>query len=89
MSAQRASLIAFAVIAVWSSATLADEPELKLGQVRESNRWSSWHGEIGLDRGGRGGVLRKQGAKGSESGHVGADRQSAGALGGKHVSQCQ
>jgi len=34
---QRASLIAFVVVAVWSSATLADEPELKLGQVRESN----------------------------------------------------
>jgi enterochelin esterase-like enzyme len=35
--AQRASLIAFVVVAVWSSATLADEPQLKLGQVRESN----------------------------------------------------
>jgi len=37
VAAQRASLIAFVVIAVWSSATLADEPELKLGQVREGN----------------------------------------------------
>ena len=37
MCAQRASLIAFVAVAVWSSATLADEPELKLGQVRESN----------------------------------------------------
>jgi enterochelin esterase-like enzyme len=35
--AQRASLIAFVVVAVWSSTTLADEPALKLGQVRESN----------------------------------------------------
>jgi hypothetical protein len=35
--ANRAFLIAFGVVAVWSSATLAAEPELKLGQVRESN----------------------------------------------------
>jgi enterochelin esterase-like enzyme len=35
--AQRASLITFFVVAVWSRATLAGEPELKLGQVRESN----------------------------------------------------
>jgi len=35
--AQRASLIAFVVVAVWSRATLAGEPELKLGQVRESS----------------------------------------------------
>jgi enterochelin esterase family protein len=35
--AYRAFLIAFVGVAVWSSATLADEPELKLGQVRESN----------------------------------------------------
>jgi enterochelin esterase family protein len=36
--AQRAGLIAFLVVAVWSSTTLAaeSEPELKLGQVRES-----------------------------------------------------
>jgi enterochelin esterase-like enzyme len=33
--AQRASLIAFFVVAVWSRATLAGESELKLGQVRE------------------------------------------------------
>ena len=37
MYAQRASLIAFLVVTVWSSATLAGEPELKLGQVRESS----------------------------------------------------
>lgn len=37
MYAQRASLIAFFVVAVWSRATLAGEPELKLGQVRESS----------------------------------------------------
>lgn len=37
MYAQRASLIAFFVIAAWSRATLASEPELKLGQVRESS----------------------------------------------------
>jgi enterochelin esterase-like enzyme len=35
--AQRASLIAFFVFAVWSRATLAGEPALKLGQVRESS----------------------------------------------------
>jgi len=35
--AQRASLIAFVLVAVWSRATLAGEPELKLGQVRESS----------------------------------------------------
>jgi enterochelin esterase-like enzyme len=35
--AQRASLIAFFVVAVWSRATLAAEPELKLGQVREGS----------------------------------------------------
>jgi enterochelin esterase-like enzyme len=35
--AQRASLIAFFVVAVWSRSTLAGEPELKLGQVRESS----------------------------------------------------
>jgi enterochelin esterase-like enzyme len=35
--AQRASLIAFFVVAVWSRATFAGEPELKLGQVRESS----------------------------------------------------
>jgi enterochelin esterase-like enzyme len=35
--AHRASLIAFFVVAVWSRATLAGEPELKLGQVRESS----------------------------------------------------
>jgi hypothetical protein len=34
--AQHASLIAFFVVAVWSRPTLAGEPELKLGQVRES-----------------------------------------------------
>jgi len=33
---RRASLIAFLVVAVWSRAILAGEPELKLGQVRES-----------------------------------------------------
>jgi hypothetical protein len=32
--AQRASLIAFVVVAVWSRATLAGESELKLGQKR-------------------------------------------------------
>ena len=37
MYAQRASLITFFVVAVWSRATLAGEPELKLGQVRESS----------------------------------------------------
>ncbi|HMD99189.1 MAG TPA: enterochelin esterase [Terriglobia bacterium] len=37
MYAQRASAIAFFVVAVWSRATLAGEPELKLGQVRESS----------------------------------------------------
>jgi enterochelin esterase-like enzyme len=35
--AQRASLIAFFVVAVWSRSTFAGEPELKLGQVRESS----------------------------------------------------
>ena len=35
--AQRASLIAFFVVAVWSRATPAGELELKLGQVRESS----------------------------------------------------
>jgi enterochelin esterase-like enzyme len=35
--AQRASLIAFFAVAVWSRATLAGEPELKLGQIRESS----------------------------------------------------
>jgi len=35
--AQRASLIAFFVVTVWSRATLAGEPELKLGEVRESS----------------------------------------------------
>jgi enterochelin esterase family protein len=34
--AQRAFLIAFFVVGVWSRAALAGEPELKLGQVRES-----------------------------------------------------
>ena len=34
MYAQRASLIAFVVVAVWSRATLAGESELKLGQKR-------------------------------------------------------
>jgi hypothetical protein len=33
--AQRASLIAFLFVAVWSRATPAGELELKLGQVRE------------------------------------------------------
>jgi len=37
VNAQRAFLIAFVVLAVWSRATLAGEPELKLGQVRESS----------------------------------------------------
>lgn len=37
MYAQRASLIAFFVVTVWSRATFAGEPELKLGQVRESS----------------------------------------------------
>ena len=37
MYVQRASLIAFFVVAVWSRATLAGEPELKLGQVRENS----------------------------------------------------
>ncbi len=37
MNAQRASLIAFFVVAVWSRATLAGELALKLGQVRESS----------------------------------------------------
>ena len=37
MHAQRTSLIAFFVVAVWTRATLAGEPELKLGQVRESS----------------------------------------------------
>ena len=37
MYAQRASLIAFFVVTVWSRATLAGEPELKLGEVRESS----------------------------------------------------
>lgn len=37
MCAHRASLITFFAIAVWSSATLAGETELKLGQVRESS----------------------------------------------------
>jgi enterochelin esterase family protein len=35
--AHRAFLIAFFVVAVWSTATLAGEPELRLGQVRESS----------------------------------------------------
>src|SRR5271169_1688353 len=35
--AQRVLFIAFFVVAVWSRATLAGEPELKLGQVRESS----------------------------------------------------
>ena len=35
MYAQRASLIAFFAVAVWSMATPAGELELKLGQVRE------------------------------------------------------
>lgn len=34
---QRASLITFFVVASWSRATLAGEPELNLGQVRESS----------------------------------------------------
>jgi len=33
--AQRASVIAFFIVAVWSRATLAGEPELKLGQIVE------------------------------------------------------
>lgn len=37
MYAQRASLIAFLVVAVWSSAASAGDPELKLGQVREGS----------------------------------------------------
>ena len=37
MYAQRASLIALFVVAVWSRTTPADEFELKLGQVRESS----------------------------------------------------
>ena len=37
MYAQRAFLIAFFVVAVWSGASFAGEPELKLGQVRESS----------------------------------------------------
>ena len=37
MYAHRAFLIALFVVAVWSRATLAGEPELKLGQVRESS----------------------------------------------------
>ena len=37
MYAQRASLIAFFVLAVWTRATSAGELELKLGQVRASS----------------------------------------------------
>lgn len=37
MYAHRASLIIFFVVAVWSRATFAGEPELTLGQVRESS----------------------------------------------------
>ncbi len=37
MYAQRASLIAFFIVAVWSRPALAGETELKLGQVRESS----------------------------------------------------
>lgn len=37
MYAQRASIIAFFVVAVWNRATPAGELELKLGQVRESS----------------------------------------------------
>ena len=37
MCVKRASLIAFVVVAIWSRATFAGEPELKLGQVRESS----------------------------------------------------
>ena len=37
MYAQRAFLVAFLVVAVWSRATPAGEFELKLGQVRENN----------------------------------------------------
>lgn len=37
MYAQRVSLIAFLMVAVWSRPTLAGEPELELGQVRESS----------------------------------------------------
>jgi enterochelin esterase family protein len=35
--AQCASVIAFFVVTVWSNATLGGEPELKLGQIRESS----------------------------------------------------
>jgi enterochelin esterase family protein len=35
--AQRASVIAFFVVAVWSRATLAGEPELKLGKILEGS----------------------------------------------------
>ena len=35
--AQRASLIAFFVVAVWSRLTLGGERELKLGQIRETS----------------------------------------------------
>ncbi len=37
MYAQRACVIVFVAVAVWSRATLAVEPELKLGQTRESS----------------------------------------------------
>ncbi len=37
MRLQRASRVAFIVLAIWSTAALAVEPELKLGQVRESS----------------------------------------------------
>lgn len=37
MYAQRASVIAFFAVAVWSRATLAGEPELKLGQILEGS----------------------------------------------------
>ena len=37
MCAQRAALITLFVAAIWSGTTLASDPELKLGQVRESS----------------------------------------------------
>ncbi len=37
MCAQRTAVIAFFVVTVWSRAAFASEPELKLGQVRESS----------------------------------------------------
>jgi hypothetical protein len=43
---------------------------------------------MGLSRGGKRGVLQRQGAKGSDPGRIDTDGQTAGALGGKSLSQC-